>query len=55
MRLAFSFSIILIIALVAVFVAFVIGVTVGVFGYMFYMKKRDAKAAEEKANDNETK
>lgn len=52
---ALSFSIIIIIALVAVFVSFIIGAAVGVFGHMFYMKKRDAKAAEEKATDNETK
>lgn len=52
---ALSFSIILIIALVAVFVSFVIGAAAGVLGHMFYVKNRDTKAAEEKATDNETK
>lgn len=53
MRLAFSFSIILIIALVAVFVSFVIGAAAGVLGHMFYVKNRDTKAAETKAANNE--
>ncbi|MBQ1283422.1 MAG: hypothetical protein IIY18_00270 [Clostridia bacterium] len=53
MRLAFSFSIILIIALVAVFVSFVIGAAAGVLGHMFYVKNRDTKAAEAKAANNE--
>lgn len=53
MRLAFSFSIILIIALVAVFVSFIIGAAAGVLGHMFYVKNRDTKAAEAQAANNE--
>ena len=50
---ALSFSILGIIALVAVFVSFVIGAAAGVLGHMFYVKNRDMKAAEAKAANNE--